>query len=91
MGLKPQFGAAAAPSIFGSTPASQSTGFAFGQTNQSKLVSHNVEPSTYEHLFNLTYPVIKIVGQIVEIVTVSVMIGQIRHRKYNLRKYNLVG
>ncbi|KAH9587860.1 Nuclear pore complex protein Nup98-Nup96 [Schistosoma haematobium] len=38
LGLKPQFGAATAPSIFGSTPASQSTGFAFGQTNQTTSV-----------------------------------------------------
>ncbi|XP_018644180.1 nucleoporin 145 (S59 family) [Schistosoma mansoni] len=38
LGLKPQFGAATTPSIFGSTPASQSSGFAFGQTNQTTSV-----------------------------------------------------
>ncbi|CAH8495623.1 unnamed protein product [Schistosoma turkestanicum] len=38
LGLKPQFGASTTPSIFGSTPASQSTGFAFGQTNQTTSV-----------------------------------------------------
>ncbi|TNN19434.1 Nuclear pore complex protein [Schistosoma japonicum] len=38
LGLKPQFGTATTPSIFGSTPASQSTGFSFGQTNQTTSV-----------------------------------------------------
>ncbi|VDO99704.1 unnamed protein product, partial [Schistosoma margrebowiei] len=42
LGLKPQFGAATTPSIFGSTPASQSTGFAFGQTNQMTDIARGI-------------------------------------------------